>query len=152
MALLGTIPGFGEDPLAKKANLLALILANRPEHFLDLRGPTEIAPIVDYHIMRTTLRTGCVTIVDADVRRRLVARIWVDADVETGIRLAARDAIRSLCDLSGLDVASVDGFFFNLGRAVCLETEQPRCAECPLSTVCTRETDLFQPIFRTTAY
>jgi hypothetical protein len=152
LALLGTIPGFGEDPLAKKANLLALILANRPEHFLDLRGPTEIAPIVDYHIMRTTLRTGCVTIVDADVRRRLVARIWVDADVETGIRLAARDAIRSLCDLSGLDVASVDGFFFNLGRAVCLETEQPRCAECPLSTVCTRETDLFQPIFRTTAY
>jgi len=152
LAFLQTIPGFGEDPLAKKANLLALILANRPEHFLDLRGPAEIAPIVDYHIMRTTLRTGCVTIVDADVRRRLVARTWVDADVQAGIRLAARDAIRSLCDLSGLDVASVDGFLFNLGRTVCLETEPPRCAECPLSAVCSRETDLFQPIFRTTAY
>ena len=152
LALLQTIPGFGEDPLAKKANLLALILANRPEQFLDLRGPAEIAPIVDYHIMRTTLRTGCVTIVDADIRRRLVARMWVDADVEAGIRLAARDAIRSLCDLSGLDVASVDGFLFDLGRTVCLETEPPRCAVCPLSAVCSRETDLFQPIFRTTAY
>jgi endonuclease III len=57
-----------------------------------------------------------------------------------------------LCDLSGLDVASVDGFLFNLGRTVCLETEPPRCAECPLSAVCSRETDLFQPILRTTAY
>jgi endonuclease III len=107
---------------------------------------------VDYHIMRTTLRTGCVTIVDADVRRRIVARTWVDSGVEAGIRLAVRDAIRSLCDLSGLDVASVDGFLFNLGRTVCLETEPPRCRECPLSPVCSRQTDLFQPIFRTTAY
>ena len=152
LGFLETVPGFGEDPLAKKANLLALILANRPEHFLDLRGPTEIAPIVDYHIMRTTLRTGCVVVTDADVRRRLEGRVWVDAGTETSIRLAARDAIRSLCDLSGLDVASVDGFLFRLGRTVCLEAEPPKCGECPLTAVCARETDLFQPIFRTTAY
>ncbi|MEA3511501.1 MAG: carbohydrate kinase family protein, partial [Actinomycetota bacterium] len=37
---LSAIPGFGEDPLAKKANLLALILANRPEHFLHLDDPS----------------------------------------------------------------------------------------------------------------
>jgi len=152
LALLKTVPGFGEDSLAKKANLLALILANRPEHFLDLRGPTEIAPIVDYHIMRTTLRLGCVAVTDADVRRRIEAREWVDAGAEAGIRLAARDAIRTLCDLSGLDVAAVDGFLFKLGRTVCVETEPPRCGDCPLAAVCARETDLFQPIFRTTAY
>ena len=152
LALLEPVPGFGEDPLAKKANLLALILANRPEHFLDLRGPTEIAPIVDYHIMRTTLRLGCVVVTDADVRRRIEAREWVDAGAEAGIRLAARDAIRTLCYLSGLDVAAVDGFLFTLGRTVCLETEPPRCGECPLAAVCAREMDLFQPIFRTTAY
>ena len=152
MDRLKTNPGFGEDPLAKKANLLALILANRPEHFLDLRGSTEIAPIVDYHIMRTTLRTGCVTITDADLRGRLVARAWVDAEAEASIRLAAREAIQSLCDLSGLDVAAVDGFLFRLGRAVCLEVEPPLCEECPLTAVCARDTDLFQPVFRTTAY
>ena len=152
LGFLETVPGFGEDPLAKKANLLALILANRPEHFLDLRGPTEIAPIVDYHIMRTTLRTGCVVVAEADVRRRLEGRVWVDAGAEASLRLAARDAIGSLCVLSGLDVAAVDGFLFKLGRTVCLETEPPRCGECPLTAVCARETDLFQPIFRTTAY
>jgi len=152
LELLETVPGFGEDPLAKKANLLALIFANRPEHFLDLRGPTTIAPIVDYHIMRTTLRTGCVAIIDADVRSRLEARAWVGAGAEASIRLASRDTIRLLCEQSGLDVASVDGFLFKLGRTVCLEAEPPMCEKCPLAAVCARETDLFQPIFRTTAY
>jgi sugar/nucleoside kinase (ribokinase family) len=152
LELLETVPGFGEDPLAKKANLLALILARRPERFLVLRGPTTIAPIVDYHIMRTALRTGCVAVSDVDVRSHLAARAWVDAGSEASIRLASRDAIQSLCDLSGLDVASVDGFLFKLGRTVCLESQSPICDECPLFAVCARETELFQPIFRTTAY
>ena len=149
---LASIPGFGEDPLAKKANLLALILANRPEHFLDLRGSSMIAPIVDYHIMRTTLRTGCVTIVDGDTRQHLADRIWVGSDTESTIRVAARDAINALCERSGLDVAEVDGFLFSLGRRLCLETEPPRCGECPIEAACGRDVELFQPIFRTTAY
>ncbi len=149
---LAGIPGFGEDPLAKKANLLALILTNRPEHFLDLRGPSTVAPIVDYHIMRTTLRTGCVTVLDDETRLRLVNRAWVGGDAESGIRVAARDAIDALCNHSGLDVAEVDGFLFSLGRTLCLETEPPNCEACPLSTVCARDVGLFQPIFRTTAY
>ena len=55
-------------------------------------------------------------VTDADVRRRIEAREWVDAGAEAGLRLAARDAIGTLCDLSGLDVAAVDGFLFKLGR------------------------------------
>ena len=149
---LKTIPGFGEDPLAKKANLLALILANRPERFLDLRGPSSIAPIVDYHIMRTTLRTGCVKINDVDLLERLESRQWVSPESEGGIRIAARDAIDRLCTVSGLDVGAVDGFLFNLGRTLCLETEDPKCDLCPIAEACARKVDLFQPIFRTTAY
>ena len=149
---LTSIPGFAEDPLAKKANLLALVLANRPEHFLDLRGPSTIAPIVDYHIMRTTLRTGCVTIADGDTRQHLTDRTWVGSTAESSIRVAARDAINALCEHSGLDVAEVDGFLFSLGRRLCLETEPPRCAQCPIEAACGRDVDLFQPIFRTTAY
>lgn len=149
---LETIPGFGEDPLAKKANLLALALANRPEHFLDLHGPSTIAPIVDYHIMRTTLRTGCVSILDDETHHRLVSRAWVGSAAESRIRVAARDAIHALCEHSNLEVAEVDGFLFNLGRTFCLESESPKCDLCPLSTVCARSIALFQPIFRTTAY
>lgn len=152
LKVLTGIPGYGEDPLAKKANLLALILANRPERFLDLRGPMAIAPIIDYHIMRTMLRTGCVRVEAEALRRSLEARTWVEAGDESAIRIAARDAIDALCTASGLRVGEVDGFLFNLGRTVCLENETPRCAECPLEPACAGEVDLFQPIFRTTAY
>ncbi|MEA2023936.1 MAG: carbohydrate kinase family protein [Actinomycetota bacterium] len=150
--ILTGVPGYGEDPLAKKANLLGLILANRPERFLDLRGPTTIAPIIDYHIMRTTLRTGCVRIESEDLRSSLETRAWVEAGEESAIRIAARDAIDGLCTISGLGVGEVDGFLFNLGRTLCLESASPRCDACPLEAVCSRQIDLFQPIFRTTAY
>jgi sugar/nucleoside kinase (ribokinase family) len=149
---LSTIPGYGEDPLAKKANLLALILANRPEHFLHLGEPGSIAPIADYHNIRTLLRTGCVRVVDSNLHQTLERRSWTDAVGEASVRSAAYEAITALCDASGLNVGEVDGFLFTLGRSLCLETEDPRCEECPLVESCAGNTGLFQPIFRTTAY
>ncbi len=149
---LSAIPGYGEDPLAKKANLLALILANRPERFLHLDDPGSIAPIADYHNIRTLLRTGCVRVVDPDLRQTLEDRSWTDTVGEASIRSAAYEAITALCDASGLNVGEVDGFLFTLGRSLCLETEEPRCGECPVVESCAGNTELFQPIFRTTAY
>jgi sugar/nucleoside kinase (ribokinase family) len=149
---LSAIPGFGEDPLAKKANLLALILANRPEHFLHLDDPSSIAPIADYHNIRTLLRTGCVRVVDEELRLTLEDRAWTDAVSEASVRSAAYEAIMALCDASGLNVGEVDGFLFTLGRSLCLEMEDPKCEECPIMESCARSTALFQPIFRTTAY
>ncbi len=152
LEVLSTVPGYGEDPLAKKANLLALILANRPEHFLHLDDPSSIAPIADYHNIRTLLRTGCVRIADPDLRRTLEDRAWTDAVGEASVRSAAYGAILALCDASGLNVGEVDGFLFTLGRSLCLETEEPKCDLCPIAEACARNIELFQPIFRTTAY
>jgi sugar/nucleoside kinase (ribokinase family) len=149
---LATLPGYAEDPLAKKANLLAIILANRPERFLDVRDPESITPIVDYHLMRSCLRTGCVEIVDDDLQRRLTSRRWVDEAEEAEIRRACFDAIESLVEASGLSQAAVDGFFFANARRVCVEVEQPRCDECVAHDTCARRTELFQPVIRTTAY
>ncbi len=149
---LSTLPGYAEDPLAKKANLLAIILANRPERFLDLRDPDSITPIVDYHLMRSCLRTGCVEILDADLARRIERRAWVDEAEEDEIRGACFDAIQSLVQWSGLSQAAVDGFFFSNARRVCVEVEPPRCDECVAADACARRIELFQPIIRTTAY
>ena len=149
---LATLPGYAEDPLAKKANLLAIILANRPERFLDMRDPESITPIVDYHLMRSCLRTGCVAIVDDDLRSRLESRRWVDEAEEAEIRGACFDAIQALVETSGLGQASVDGFFFSNGRRVCVEVEQPLCDECVAHDACARRTELFQPVIRTSAY
>ena len=149
---LSAIPGFAEDPLAKKANLLAIILAGRPERFLELDDPQAITPIIDYHLMRSCLRTGCVHIVDADLRSRLAARAWVDAAEEDEIRRACFDAVNLLVAGSGLSQAAVDGFFFTNARAHCIETGAPSCDDCPLEPTCGQAVDMFQPVIRTTAY
>ena len=152
LADLRCMPGYAEDPLAKKANLLVVVLAGRPERFLDLRDPESIQPIVDYHLMRGCLRTGCIEVTDPELRSRLRGRRWVDAVEERAIRVACAEAIAALVQGSGRTVADVDAFFFATGRTVCPETELPRCGECPLKGACAEDTDAFQPVFRTTAY
>ncbi len=149
---LREVPGYAEDPLAKKANLLVVVLAGRPERFLDLRDPDSVQPIVDYHLMRGCLRTGCVEVTDPELRARLQDRRWVDTIEERSIRTACAEAIAALVDGSGRTVADVDAFFFATGREVCPETEAPRCGECGLRGACAEDTDAFQPVFRTTAY
>ena len=152
LELLAELPGYREDPLAKKANLLAVILAGRPERFLDARDPESVQPIVDYHLMRGCLRTGCVRPLDAELASRLQARSWVDAVEEEAIRGACFEAIGELVRRSGRTVAEVDAFFFARGRSLCGETEPPGCAACSLQADCGRHAGLFQPVFRTTAY
>ncbi len=149
---LARLPGFAEDPLAKKANLLVVILANRPEGFLALRDPDCVQPIVDYHLMRGCLRTGCVSVLDEDLALRLARRQWVDGPEEEAIRAASNLAIAELVRQSGRTVGEIDGFFFVNGRRTCLETEEARCETCVLQAACAREKALFQPVIRTTAY
>jgi hypothetical protein len=147
----GTIPGYAEDPLQKKLQLLAVILENRPEHFLRVTDPESYAPIIDYHLQRSALRTGLVAVRDAALRARLVDRALVTAAEEDEIRRATFEAIRQLCAQSGKSVAAVDWFFFT-NRRRCPEMSEPACAVCPVQPICARQTDLFQPVFRTTAY
>ena len=126
LALLAEIPGYAEDPLQKKAMLLAIALENRPEHFLKVSDPESAVPIIDYHLQRSALRTGLVRVDDPALRKKLEAR-----------------------DL--LSAAAVDWFFFQ-NRTRCPETTAPDCPACPVQSICARETALFQPVFRTTAY
>lgn len=148
---LSQMPGYCEDPLGKKASLLAIILKNRPEKFLHARDPDSIRPVVDYHLMRTALRTGCVDLLDPDLERRCRARLWMDGPEEGAIRQASYEAIAALVQESGLDIAAVDAYFFSLGRRTCLEVEPARCDTCSL-TACAQLADRFQPVFRTTSY
>jgi len=151
LGTLATLPGYDEDPFAKKARLLVLILGARPERFL---GSDRTVPgaVVDYHLMRGCLRTGLVEITDPELRGRVEARRWVDVVEEAAIRAACSEALDALEAASGRTVGEIDGFFFSNGRTKCLQATAPICAECPIESACARRTTLFQPIFRTTAY
>jgi hypothetical protein len=90
---LRSVGGYKEDPLAKKAALLAVILANRPERFLipAAHGPLPIStfpPIVDYHIQRSALRIGLVRILDPVLEAKLRSRQLLEEEEETRIRQA----------------------------------------------------------------
>ncbi|HMP88977.1 MAG TPA: hypothetical protein PJ991_02185 [Kiritimatiellia bacterium] len=151
LKILRDVPGYMEDPLQKKAMLLAIMMENRPEHFLHVSDPQSAVPIIDYHLQRSALRTGLVEILDDNLRAKLERRECMEKSEEKAIRDMVYEAIQSLVDLSGLSVAAVDYFFF-MNRTRCPEMSEPVCAECPVQSICRRHTKLFQPVFRTTFY
>jgi hypothetical protein len=149
--LLTRVGGYKEDPLRKKAMLLALILDQRPEGFLRPAPGEAEPPVIDYHLMRSCLRIGLVDIRDDDLRRRVIARQELLADEEWAIRYAAYLAIQQVQQLSGRDMGTVDWFFFG-ARQRCPEMTEPDCAACPVDPVCAHRKELFQPVIRTTYY
>ncbi|MDD4341474.1 MAG: hypothetical protein PHO14_04475 [Kiritimatiellae bacterium] len=149
--VLADIPGYAEDPLQKKSMLLAITLENRPEHFLHVTDPESAIPIIDYHLQRSALRTELVRVIDPALRRSLIARRQLPPRDEELIRAATYEAVACLMAQSGLSAAAVDWFFFQ-NRTRCPETTAPDCPACPVQAICAQETDLFHPVFRTTAY
>jgi hypothetical protein len=148
---LDHITGYREDPSRKKSMLLVLALGQRPEKFIDLSKARCLTPVVDYHIMRSALRTGLVEVGDEALREALVGRRLLDPRDEAAVRIAAFDALEQLEAVSGRDVGAIDAFFFG-ARKRCPEVEEPECSVCPLDPVCKHDTAMFQPVLRTSFY
>lgn len=151
LKIAGQITGYKEDPLRKKLMLLAVILAERPEHFLKVRKHSDWQPIVDYHVQRTALRTGLVEIRDAKLKEKIMARKIVSAKEEQKIRVQIFKAMQELEKLSGKSAAALDWLFFS-ARKKCPEMTEPDCPNCVMESVCAKRKELFQPVFRTTHY
>ncbi len=151
LAMLDHIGGYKEDPLRKKAMLLALILEQRPEHFLRPAPGEDEPPVIDYHLMRSCLRTRLVDVIDDELRGRLIGREELAVADEWAVRFAAYQAIQRVQRLAGRSMGAVDWFFFNARRR-CPEMTEPECAQCAIDPVCAHRTELFQPVRRTTFY
>lgn len=137
-------------PFRKKAQLLAMALMNRPEKFLKPAPGEKLGPIVDYHLMRVSLRLGLIEL-DESAARRNSSREWVDATEEHAIRLATFQALEQALKLSGVTPETLD-FALWSARRYCPEMEQPNCGKCRFESTCAKRTELFQPVYRTTAY
>ncbi len=148
---LDHVGGYKEDPLRKKAALLALCLSQRPERFLQLRPEEDVPPVIDYHLMRSCLRTGLVAVYDAALARALAERRELSAPEEWAVRLAAYAAIQDVAARSGRRMGAVDWFFFNARRR-CPEMTEPECPRCAVDPVCAHRRELFQPVIRTVFY
>lgn len=151
VGVLDHVTGYREDPLRKKAMLLVLALAQRPEGFIDLKRCQRLAPVVDYHIMRSCLRTGLVEVGDEALRERIVGRRLLEPGEERVVRNACYEAVEALMAASGRDIGAIDYFFFG-ARKRCPEMQQPECERCPVDPVCKHDVAMFQPVLRTTFY
>ena len=153
LRFLWNIGGYKDDPLQKKSALLAYILVNRPENFLKPAVGEELPPCIDYHLMRSALRTGMVKVTNDDLRLQIINRSLISSEDERSIRSAVYETIRRLVDMptTNLDMVSVDKFFFQM-RQGCPEMTMPACELCALDTVCAKDKVLFQPVIRTTYY
>ena len=149
---LWNIGGYKNDPLQKKSALLIYILLNRPENFLQLGDSEEELPCIDYHLMRTALRTGMVSVCDTYLEQKITSRALVSEEQEYDVRQNVYKAINTLVDTSpNLNMVSVDQFLFRM-RKGCPEMSEPECKSCALDPVCAKQTQLFQPVIRTTYY
>lgn len=149
LATLDQIGGYKEDPLRKKSALLAIILQQRPESFFDHRD--KVPAVVDYHIMRSCLRTGLIDVGDGDLKAKLLARQLLSQTEEWAVRSAAHTAIKTVAKQSGKSMGAVDWFFFQ-ARKRCPELTEPNCAQCAIDPACAHRKDLFQPVRRTSFY
>jgi sugar/nucleoside kinase (ribokinase family) len=151
LVTLDQIGGYKEDPLRKKSSLLALILNQRPETFLPLRADEQVAPVIDYHALRSCLRVGLIDVVDEELKDKLVNRQIVSPAEEWAVRYAAYRARQQVVVLSGKSEGAVDWFFFG-ARKRCPEMSEPECRLCQVDPVCAHRVELFQPVLRTSFY
>lgn len=148
--VLDHISGYKEDPLRKKAGLLAIILQQRPEAFL-ASSEEEMPPVVDYHVMRSCLRMGLIDVVDDSLVEKLAGRKLLSASEEWAVRMSAHAAVEQVVARSGKSMGAVDWFFFQ-ARKRCPEMSEPRCKECSVDPACAHRKELFQPVRRTSFY
>ena len=152
LSIMDHIGGYKEDPFRKKTNLLAMILKERPEHFLAISADEPIEPVIDYHVMRFCLRTGMVDITDKVLYRKVAQRSLVSVEEEWAIRFACYLTLQRLIKASGLSMGAVDNIAFNYNRKHCPEMTEPICAQCAIDPACAHRKTLFQPVIRTTFY
>jgi hypothetical protein len=129
--VLAKIPAFS-DPQKKKITFFLKL--STEAGLLNIRDDENMVPIMDYHMQRVLLRTGCVDVLDDILRQKLLHRQKVDSDEP--VRSACIEAIKIIKDISGHSIFAMNDFFWPLGRSCCNETllcQIRQCGKTPCS-------------------
>lgn len=105
------------DPLKKKSTVAVKFMAE--SGLLKIKDPENIIPMMDYHMQRTLLRTGCIEIMDKELKQALRARRNLSSDKE--IRNASVVAMQKIAKYANKSVLDMNDFFWPLGRSCCKE-------------------------------
>ncbi len=120
------------DPLRKKSSFLIKLLADAG--LFEIHDPENLIPVMDYHMQRVLLRTGCVQIPDAQLRWKLQKKQLCNEEPQ--IREACIRAMNAIADTADLPVLRLNDIFYMLGRSCCLEAplcQTGKCSKTPCS-------------------
>lgn len=124
LARLDIFEAYGADPLRKKSNVLLHDLVR--ENIVRFHDEENIAPAVDYHIMRLYLRTGRVIPSSIEIANELKGKPRPRPRLVKLLRECVSEALKQTAFYAGLTVADVNYIEWQLGRAICLK-DCPAC-------------------------
>lgn len=105
------------DPFKKKSTLFLQLV--HEAKLYELRDLDLIVPIMDYHMQRLLLRTGCIEVVDSALRKALQSKESLKTDND--VRKASIEAIKIISKYSNKNYFELDGILWSLGRSCCQE-------------------------------
>lgn len=114
------------DPLRKKSTFLLKLLSDAALYHIT--DPENLIPVMDYHMQRVLLRTGCVVINDQQLRQNLMQRNPLSSD--EAVRRASVEAMTLIAREADLNPLLMNDIFYMLGRSCCLENPMCQSHHC----------------------
>jgi len=119
-----------KDPLRKKSTLFIKLM--NQSGLIHIQDPENIEALMDYHMQRLLLRTGCVEVLDPSLMMQLKSREHILSDEE--IRKTCVQAIKQIGTQSEKSVLDLDDIFWAIGRSCCNDKilcVDKRCSKTP---------------------
>ncbi len=106
------------DPQKKKITFFLKLASDAG--LIRIKDPENLIPIMDYHMQRVLLRSGCIEITDQNLKKKIIGRHKLPTDEL--VRNSCIEAIRVISRHSGHELTGMNDFFWPLGRSCCNET------------------------------
>lgn len=122
--IMDTFEAYRKDPLKKKTNVLTHDLTT--EKIIDFRDKENLKPAVDYHIIRTYLRTGRVIPKDTELFKFFKGAPNPRNYIIKKLRETVSEAVMLTAHYAGINVAEINYIEWQIGRNACTNKD-PIC-------------------------
>jgi len=106
-----------KDPLRKKSMVFIQLADNAK--ILNIKDRQNITPVMDYHMQRLLLRTGCIEIIDEKLKLALQTKQTLDSDED--VRTASVGAVKIIAQEADKNFFELDEILWSIGRSCCKE-------------------------------
>lgn len=117
------------DPLQKKTSFFMKLLGD--SKLIKFAKDEDLIPIMDYHMQRVLLRTGCVEVLNEEMKSTLQNRLVLQD--EQKLREACIEAMKLISQHSGYSVFKMNDIFYTMGRSCCNENMICQTGKCEKS-------------------